>query len=102
MSFINLYITLFLFIKMHQISQKKVEKIQEQILHHLFTISPGPQFTSQISEAIARDEEFTKSLLQDLKSKNLVLEINKNPEGTQYKKRQRWCLSDRAYDAYKQ
>ena len=87
---------------MPPISQKKVEKIQEQILHHLFTISPGSQFTSQISEEIARDEEFTKSLLLDLKSKNLAIEINKNPEGAQYKKRQRWRLSDKAYNAYKQ
>ncbi len=87
---------------MPKLSQKTKEKIQEQILHHLFEISPQSQFTSKIAETIARDEEFTKSLLQDLKLKNLSVEINKNPKGLSYSKRQRWRLSDKAYEAYKQ
>ncbi len=87
---------------MPQISQKKKEKIQEQILHYLFEISPQSQFTSKIAETIARDEEFTKSLLLDLKQKSLIIEINKNPKGLDYLKRQRWCLSDKAYNIYKQ
>lgn len=87
---------------MPTISQKKKDKIQEQILHHLFEISPQAIHTNKISEAIARDEEFTKSLLLELKSKNLVVEINKNSEGTTYIKRQRWRLSDKAYEVYKQ
>ena len=86
---------------MPQISQKKKEKIAEHILHYLFTIAPESKFTSEIAQETARDEEFTKSLLQYLKSKNLVIEINKNPEGEQYKKRQRWRLSDKAYEAYR-
>ena len=86
---------------MPAISQKKKEKVQEQILHYLFTISPQSQFTNKIAEAIARDEEFTKSLLLDLKSKNLIAEINKNPDGFSYLRRQRWRLSDKAYDIYK-
>lgn len=87
---------------MPQISQKKKEKIAEHMLHYLFTITPESKFTSEIAQETARDEEFTKSILQDLKSKNLVVEINKNPEGAQYKKRQRWRLSDKAYKAYKE
>jgi len=86
---------------MPTISKRKTEKIQEQILHYLFTISPSSKFTSEISEEIARDEEFTKALLLALKQKSLVVEINKNPEGTPYTKRQRWRLSNQAYDAYK-
>jgi len=87
---------------MPKISEQKKEKIQEQILHHLFTTAPEPQFTSKIAESIARDEEFIKSLLLDLKSKNLIVEINKNPEGILYSKRQRWRISDQAFNAYKQ
>lgn len=87
---------------MPTISQKKKEKIAEQILHYLFTISPESKFTSEISAEIARDEEFTKSLLLELKSKNLTIEINKNTKGAPYVKRQRWRLSDKAYEAYKQ
>jgi len=85
---------------MPTISQKKKDKIQEQILHHLFSISPDSSFTSKIAEQIARDEEFTKFLLQDLKSKELLSEINKNPKGLTYLKRQRWRLSNKAYEAY--
>jgi predicted transcriptional regulator with HTH domain len=75
---------------MPQISQQKKDKISEQILHHLFSISPESAHTSAIAQEIARDEEFTKSLLQDLKNKKLVIEINKSPKGLDYTRRQRW------------
>mgnify|MGYP001570615748 CR=1 FL=1 len=87
---------------MPKISAKKQEKIQEQILHYLFEISPESAFTSKIAESIARDEEFTKSLLIDLKLKTLITEINKNPNGSQYVKRQRWRLSSQAFEVYSQ
>lgn len=86
---------------MPTVSSKKKEKISEQLLHYLFSISPESAFTATAAEEIARDEEFTKSLLVNLKSKNLVVEINKNPEGTEYLRRQRWRLSNQAYDFYK-
>jgi len=87
---------------MPTISQSKKDKIAEHILHYLFTISPLPVFTAVISREIARDEEFTKSLLLDLKSKNLITEVNKNSEGLQYLKRQRWRLSNEAFKIYKE
>ena len=83
------------------ISQKKKDKIAEQILHHLFEVYPESQFTSKISEQIARDEEFIKVLLLELQKKSLVVLIDKNPQGTTYQKRQRWRLSQQAYDIYK-
>jgi len=87
---------------MPKISQQKKDKISEQILHHLFIMAPQALFTSQIAESLARDEEFTKALLTQLKSKNLIIEINKNPKGTPYIRRQRWRLSDNVYNIYKQ
>ena len=51
---------------------------------------------------LARDEEFIKKLLLEIKKKKLVEEIKKNSEGTTYLKRSRWKLSDKAYLAYKQ
>jgi len=86
---------------MPKISNKKKEKVQEQILHYLFQISPQSAFTSKIAEEIARDEEFVKALLKDLKSKTLVTEINKNSEGILYQRRQRWRLSNKAYGVFK-
>ena len=86
---------------MPQLSQEKKDRISEQILHYLFTISPGSKFTSEIAKEIARDEEFTKSILLSLNKKKLVAEINKNSSGVKYTKRQRWRLSNQAYDVYK-
>ena len=86
---------------MPKLSQVKKDKISEQILHFLFTISPESKFTVDVADSIVRDEEFTKALLLELQKKNLVVEINKNNQGMQYLKRQRWRLSNQAFDAYK-
>jgi predicted transcriptional regulator with HTH domain len=85
---------------MPKISQQKKDKIAEQILHHLFSISPALNFTAEISKEIARDEEFTKTILQELKEKKLVIEVNKNKEGFVYTQRKRWRLSDHAYSIF--
>ncbi len=82
------------------ISNQKKEKISEQILHYLFSVSPQAVYTNAIANEIARDEEFTKSLLVELKSKGLVIEVNKNQDGKSLARRQRWILSDAAYKAY--
>ncbi len=84
-----------------KISDKKKEKISEQVLAYLYNISPRPAFTFHIAQEIIRDEEFVKAILLELKKKNLVLEIKKNPKGKQYIKRSRWKLSDDVYSAYK-
>ena len=84
-----------------KISQKKRERILEQILALLYSITPKSIFTSHIAEEIVRDEEFTKNLLLELKTKKLVVEIKKNPKGISYLKRIKWRLSDAAYQTYK-
>jgi predicted transcriptional regulator with HTH domain len=84
-----------------KISQKKREKISEQILATLFAVSPKSLFTSQIAQEVARDEEFIKNLLLDLKKKNFVLEIKKNSKGISYLRRLRWRLSEEVYNFYK-
>lgn len=84
-----------------KISEKKKEKIYEQILAFLYTSSPKPLFTINIAQELARDEEFIKSLLLDLKKKNFVIEVKKNPQGKDYLKRSRWKLSDPVYELYR-
>ncbi|MBX4212545.1 hypothetical protein KW787_03780 [Candidatus Pacearchaeota archaeon] len=86
---------------MPRISQQKKDKISEQILHYLFSISPEMKFTAEIAQEIARDEEFTKTILEDLAKKNLIIPITKNKQGTLYIQRQRWRLSNDAFEAYK-
>lgn len=85
-----------------KISDKKKEKISEQILAHLFHKNPLSIFTSHIAQEIARDEEFVKKLLLDLKKKQLIIEIKKNKEGIDYIRRSRWKLSNKTYEFYKE
>ena len=85
-----------------KISKVKKEKIFEQILAFLYAASPNAFFTNKIAKEIARDEEFVKALLINLKEKKLVTEIRKSPKGTLYKRRRRWKLSDLAYKAYRE
>lgn len=84
-----------------RISENKQERIYEQILAYLYSVSPKPIFTAQIAREIIRDEEFTKKLLLNLKKKELVLEIKKNSFGDNYIRRIRWKLADKTYQIYK-
>jgi len=84
-----------------KISNEKKEKISEQILNLLYLITPKPIFTYHIAKEIARDEEFVKKILLELKNKKLVIEIKKNPKGIPYLRRSRWKISDAVYQAYK-
>jgi len=83
-----------------RLSKEKKDKIAEQILLHLYQSFPKQLFTSEISKEIARDEEFIKTLMFDLKEKNLVLAIKKNEEGKDFVRRIRWQLSGPVYQAY--
>lgn len=82
------------------ISKQKKDKIQEQIIFHLYNIFPKQVFTSDIAKETARDEEFIKALLIDLQKKDLATCIMKNPQGIKYEKRMRWRISNKAYDVY--
>jgi predicted transcriptional regulator with HTH domain len=84
-----------------RLSQEKRDKIAEQVLSHLFHSYPKTFFTSEIAQELARDEEFIKSLLMDLKAKDLVASVKKNSSGIFYSRRIRWRLSNKAHDVYK-
>ncbi len=86
---------------MPPISKIKRSKISEQILSHLYNNSPEALFTSAIANEIIRDEEFTKSLLQELESHRLVVRVTKNSSGQDYQRWERWRLSTAAFEAYK-
>ena len=84
-----------------KISAEKREKISEHILAHLYSISPKSIFTSHIAQEIARDEEFVKKILLELKGKGLLNQIQKNKGGKTYIRRSRWSLSADVYSVYK-
>jgi len=84
-----------------KISEGKIEKIFEQILALLYHSNPKTLFTSEIAREIARDEEFVKKLLLELRKKKLVESISKNSKGISYIRRMKWKLTDRTYIMYK-
>lgn len=83
-----------------RISQEKKNKITEQILSFLYNSFPKQPFTAEIAREIARDEEFIKRLLFDLKEKNLVILIRKNKKGEPFLRRIKWRLSNKVYEIY--
>jgi DNA-binding IscR family transcriptional regulator len=87
---------------MVKISEEKRNTIKSNILMHLYQHFPKELFTNEISKLEARDEEFIKSLLHELKEKNLVVSIKKNEKGNLFIRRIRWQLTPQAYQAYYQ
>ncbi len=83
-----------------KISQQKKDKIVEQILLYLYQVFPKNPFTAEIGREIARDEEFIKRILLELKDKNLVIAIKRNKKGEAFSRRIRWKLSNEVYDIY--
>lgn len=87
---------------MSKISQKKVEKIKEDILSVLFEAGMRGLFTKQISDEIARNDEFVLKLLLDMEKQKLVKPIQRTKKGTDFIRRKQWTLTNKAYEAYKQ
>ena len=85
---------------MPRISDEKIEKISEQILHYLYGVFPKLVFTVDVARELARDEEFVKRLLLGLEEKGAVVRIGKNSKGEVYLKRMRWRISNRAHAVY--
>jgi len=83
-----------------RISQEKKDKIIEQILSYLYHVFPKEPFTAEIAKEIARDEEFIKRILIELKEKSLVITIKKNKKGEPFSRRSKWRLTNKVYDVY--
>lgn len=84
-----------------KISQDKKDKISEQILSFLFQVFPKQPFTAEIAKETARDEEFIKKILFELKEKTFVIPIRTNSKGQPFSRRLKWRLSNKVYDIYK-
>ena len=85
-----------------RLSKQKRDKISEQILSYLYHTFPKQLFTAQIARELARDEEFIKTMLFELKEKGILQAIKKNKKGQDYVRRIRWQLTANAYNAYYQ
>jgi len=87
---------------MPRISEKKIQRIKEDIISLLYENNIKPLFTSHVAEELARDEEFILRLLKELKDQGIVKQISKNSDGKRYLSRKRWTLKPEVYSKYKQ
>ncbi|MFA5173902.1 MAG: hypothetical protein WC438_01850 [Candidatus Pacearchaeota archaeon] len=85
-----------------RLSQDKKNRIIEQILAYLYNVFPKQPFTAEIAREVARDEEFIKRILSDLKEKGLITDIKKNQKGIVFSRRLKWRLTQKVYDVYHQ
>ena len=83
-----------------QLSQEKKDRIIEQILSFLYHTFPNQPFTAEIARELARDEEFIKRILFELKEKGFVIPIRKNLKGEVFSRRLKWRLTQKVYDIY--
>ncbi|MCG2717321.1 MAG: hypothetical protein L6408_00600, partial [Nanoarchaeota archaeon] len=82
---------------MSKISEKKVEKIKENILSVLFDAGMRGMFTKQIGDEIARNDEFVLRLLKELEKQKIIKQMNKTKKGTTFIRRKQWTLTNKAY-----
>ena len=86
---------------MSKIFLKKIEKIKEDILSVLFESGMRGMFTKQISDEIARNDEFVLRLLENLETQKIIKKIKKTKKGTEFIRRKQWTLTNKAYQTYK-
>ena len=84
---------------MSQISEKRQERIKEDILSEMFEFYPKFEYTETISDRVNRDNEFILRLLKELKDKGFVGEIN---ESRGRKIKRKWQLRKNVYETYKE
>ncbi|MCD4759739.1 hypothetical protein K8R33_02535 [archaeon] len=84
------------------ISEKKIQRIKEEILRVLYENPANPLFTAQVAEEMIRDEEFILRLLNELKSEGFVDKIQANSDGKKFLARRKWALKPNIYSQYKE
>jgi len=87
---------------MSKLSEKTIKNIKEQLINMIFENSPKSLYTNELASLLARDEEFTKRLLLELKDQGLVEPVSKNPKGKNFLIRRRWKLTKAVLDASEQ
>jgi len=83
---------------MSKLSSTKKEKIIADILALLYENNLKPIYTKEIANSIARDKEFTLSILKSLEKQEV---IKQTKGATKQKTRRKWLITEKAYKAYK-
>jgi hypothetical protein len=87
---------------MSKLSNKKRERIKEEVLRVLYENSPKALFTSYIANEVIRDNEFVLSLMKEMERLGVVEGVKSRGNKSVKKKiRTRWRLTNRAFEEYK-
>jgi hypothetical protein len=78
---------------MVKLSSKTITFLKDDIISIIYEHQLNPLLTIEIAEELRRDKEFTKSLLEELKKQDVLVEIKKNNKGKEYIKRSRWAIN---------
>ncbi len=84
---------------MVKLSDKTVSRIKDAIVSVLYE-SPRALFANEIATEIARDKEFIKKLLVELKHQGVVEDIKKGLNGNNYEVRIRWRIRPEVRNAF--
>ena len=82
---------------MVRLSEETTKLLKEDILSILYERPLVPLFTYQISRELRRDNEFTKTLLLNLKEEGLVEEIKKGKTGV-FLARRKWKIPNKVLE----
>ncbi|MDP2908394.1 MAG: hypothetical protein Q8N77_01170, partial [Nanoarchaeota archaeon] len=77
------------------------EKIKEEILYVLYDSGLRGVFTKQISDEIARNDEFVLKILKTMEKQRLIKQMKNTKKGTTFIRRKQWTMTDEAYEMYK-
>jgi predicted transcriptional regulator len=85
---------------MSKLSQKTFDRVCENILSVLYERYPIPVSALELSEELARDNEFVSRVLVYLQGRKLVERVETGKSGEPYEKWVKWKLSKNVKNSY--
>jgi hypothetical protein len=85
---------------MVKLSSKTTSLLKDDIISIIYENQLNPLLTIEIAKELRRDKEFTKSLLEELKKQDVLVEIKKNNKGKNYIKRSRWAINQEVLNKF--
>ena len=78
---------------MVKLSKKTINLLKDDIVTVLYENPLKPMFTNEIAVALRRDNEFTKSLLLELREIGIITNIKMNKRKKEYLIRKKWVIN---------
>jgi len=86
---------------MSKLSQDSIKTVKANIIRLLYDEYPKSLSATAIGKYEARDKQFVLRLLLELEKDNLIKTIKKTNQGKPFLKKQKWTLTDKYFNFYK-